>query len=85
MTEERLQNVQKAYEGALGFQQGCTVYVYTGGLRHAFRNVTSLRVNIIDSILTINAPGVCTVFHSWSGIGVANAEQASALELRSMP
>lgn len=84
MTAGRLENVQKAYENNLGFRQGQTVLVYTGGVRHTFRGVANLRINIGDSILTIEAPGGNTVFHSWSGIGVVDAEQAGTFELKQM-
>ncbi len=84
MTATRLESVQKAYENNLGFRQGQTVFVYTGGARYAFRGVTNLRINIGDSILTIEMPDGSTVFHSWSGIGVTSAEQAGTFELKQM-
>lgn len=84
MTAARLQSVQKAYENNLGFRQGQTVFVYTGGARHAFRGVTNLRINIGDSILTLEMPGGNTVFHSWSGIGVTDAERAGTFEVKQM-
>lgn len=84
MAANRLESAQKAYENTLGFQKGYSVYVYTGGTRHTFLNVRSLRVNIIDSILTIDAPGSITIFHSWSGIGVVCTEQTGDFDLRAM-
>jgi len=84
VTASRLESVQKAYENNLGFRKGQTVLLYTGGTRYVFRNVMSLRINIGDSILTIEMPGGNTVFHSWSGIGVTDAEPASTFELGQM-
>ena len=75
-------NVQKVYEQTLKFQPGQSVTIYVGGTVYIFPNVARLRLNVVDSVLIIEAASRVAVFRNWDGVEVSNSIRQDGLELR---
>ncbi len=79
---KKVLNVQKVYEETLKFQPGQSVTIYVGGTTYAFSNATTLRVNVVDSVLVIVTASRVAIFRNWDGVEVGNTAQSDGLELR---
>lgn len=73
--EEKIQrSVQSTYTNTLKFKQGQNVHIYIGEAKHTFRNVQTLKVNSVHSLVTIVTPNSIAVFCNWDGIEVGKGQ-----------
>lgn len=72
--EQIKRSVQSTYTNTLKFEPGQNVYMYIGEAVHTFKDVQTLKVNLVHSLVTIATPNRIAVFRNWDGIEVGTGQ-----------